>query len=326
MTLKKPTFSILIELENSLLAEADRCRTMFEVLAQQINLNPHIFEIVVIFDPSDVEVDWVSNFVSDHFTAKTGKTAAISIQLLPVQDCHYYELKNAGAKAAQGDYVVFLDSDVIPAEHWLEEMTRPFTQRSDIKILCGSPFIPTNSIYNRAFATGWFFQLKPQTVSPIFAGDRFFANSVAFERDLFLNNPFPTLPQGISRGACAQLSRGIKLRGETIWVNEAAQVEHPAPNGLRHFWLRALCNGKDQALKRNNGVPEAKNVASLMRWFYTNTRYSFRRIFKSRREAGISLLEMPLTLAIMGGYYLIGLFAGLFALIFPDYAKRHWQV
>jgi hypothetical protein len=101
--------SVVIEWENVLLAEADRCRRMLRELGTQlINLRkdePDLsngfvriqfpVEILIMFDPRDVDQTSVEATVNQHLA---GDTTTRICRLIPVPGGTYYVLKNEGAR------------------------------------------------------------------------------------------------------------------------------------------------------------------------------------------------------------------------------------
>src|SRR5262249_19140345 len=113
--------SVVIEWENILLAEADRCRRMLDELGTQLvelrnadssnELDQIQFpaEIVIMFDPHDVDQSTVEAAVKKNLK---GDLAIRTCRFVPVPGGTYYVLKNEGARHATGDLLLMVDSDV----------------------------------------------------------------------------------------------------------------------------------------------------------------------------------------------------------------------
>ena len=149
------------------------------------------------------------------------------MRLLPAPGASYYQQKNTGAAAATGDVVVFLDSDVVPEEGWLESILRPFALPW-VRCAAGNSYVDTGSVYGKAFALTWFFPLRDHDGRRGLVA-HFYANNVAFRRDFFLARGFAD-DGGLARGACRRLAESIRAEGHKIAYDGAARVSHPPPN------------------------------------------------------------------------------------------------
>ena len=47
---------------------------------------------------------------------------------------HYWQLKNAGARVAEGEFVAFIDSDVLPGPHWLSAIVNGLKNGADVVV------------------------------------------------------------------------------------------------------------------------------------------------------------------------------------------------
>src|SRR6266545_1900174 len=132
--------TVIIEWENVLLAEAERCRRMLHELGTQLidlhkghselsNQLGQIYfpiEILIMFDPNDVDQASVQGTVDRHLV---GDAAIRTCRFVPVLGGTYYVLKNEGARQASGDLLVMLDTDVVPQPGWLRALLQPFADR-----------------------------------------------------------------------------------------------------------------------------------------------------------------------------------------------------
>jgi hypothetical protein len=57
-----------------------------------------------------------------------------AIRTLPLDDAHYYELKNGGADVAEGEIIAFTDSDVVPQRHWLSSIVDGIAEGADVTV------------------------------------------------------------------------------------------------------------------------------------------------------------------------------------------------
>src|SRR6185436_2129000 len=114
--------SVLVELDNLRTYEHSRLGTLLDVLTDRIQEFDRSVE-VLIGAPGDQVPTWVADVI-----ASTGITHAVephSVRTVPVGDRRYYAIKNALAREARGEVLVFLDCDVVPLEGWLGELLAP---------------------------------------------------------------------------------------------------------------------------------------------------------------------------------------------------------
>jgi hypothetical protein len=280
-----PSFSAVIEWENVKLSELRRVRQMLRVFSTQIGEIEEDLsappELIILYDPDAIDPDAVRALVDEAFQDRPG----IAWRLVPSQNGTYYRLKNHGAGLAKRELVMFLDSDVIPEPGWLAALIGAFRD-PEVRIACGNTYIDLQGLYSRTFALFWFFPLRSMetTLAPV---HYFFANNVVFRRDLFLSYQFPDLP--LFRGQCQALARDLRRDGHTIFIQNAARVSHPPPNGLAHFVKRAMCEGHDMALttKATGGAHGRPYPLGALSRFKRSLTRSARRIRHHGRNVGL---------------------------------------
>ena len=238
-----PAPSIVIEWENAVLSRADRARRMLGEAAAQLAALPRLVrgrpEVLVLCNPGQIDVEELKRLVAEATVA--GATAADWSVRETDRPRRYYEQKNYGASLARNDVVVFVDSDVVPEAGWLKALLDPF-RSPHVKVVGGASHVDLGSAAGRAFAAFWFFPPRAGD-TPLAEAGWFFANNVAFRRETILAEPFPQLD--LMRGQCTALAQRLQTRGVAIRHQPRARVSHPAPNGVRHFVARALCDGRD---------------------------------------------------------------------------------
>jgi hypothetical protein len=153
----------------------------------------------------------------------------------------YYDHKNRGFDATTGDIVAFLDGDCDPAPGWLHAITAPIAA-GRARVVAGA------TSYRGALAP-----LANQLDFPYFALDRargtvrnFFANNVAFARDVFAAHSYPSIAP-MYHGQCQVL--GLQLRAAHIAITLApdARVIHAWPGGVADWLHVRLLRGADTA-------------------------------------------------------------------------------
>ncbi|MDR2838718.1 MAG: glycosyltransferase family 2 protein [Azonexus sp.] len=156
---------------------------------------------------------------------------------------NYYEAKNAGfasVDAERCDYVVFADADCRPERDWLAQLLTPFTQTG--------PAAPVAVAGRTSYAASVFgvaltaidFMYFPSELAPG-ATRNFYANNVAFRRDLFARYRYQPLT-GVYRGHCQVLGLKLRSAGVPVQYVSAAHTEHRIPDSRRETlklrWLR----------------------------------------------------------------------------------------
>lgn len=314
--------TIVIEWENIQLAEADRCSTMLAEIMRQIDALPATIagtaggiEMLVAFDDEKITAEAIREFFRHSVATPASRC---TVRFLPGSGHGYYDQKNLGAAQARGRFVVFLDSDVIPEEGWLERLLGSFADPA-VDVVCGNCFLDTGDLVSKTLALAWFFPLRDdrQALVPT---DWFFANNVAFRREVALANPFVPLV-GTTRGACRMLGRRMAAAGIGLFVNTAARVSHPAPNGLRHLLMRGLAQGRDNLLF-DRVLGGGRLGASLTRTWRLQAR-AWKRIVRERHRVDLSLAAVPAALGLSAVYYACYATGDAAARLAPAWTARH---
>ena len=159
------------------------------------------------------------------------------------RDAGYYDHKNAGFDATAGDIVAFVDGDCEPAPGWLAAITDPIV-RGEARVVAGAT----------SYAGG-LAPLANQLDFPYFELDRagahttvrnFFANNVAFARDVFAARRYPAIAP-MFHGQCQVL--GLQLLADRIAIRLApgARVVHAWPGSVAEWLEVRLLRGADTA-------------------------------------------------------------------------------
>jgi glycosyltransferase involved in cell wall biosynthesis len=302
MTIAAAFLSIVIEWENAHRTGVDRARLMLMELDRQLGdaraNGLARCELIFVCDGDGDEAR-----IRD---ALSRAQAPCDIRILTSPSPDYYEQKSFGAAAARGDVVVFLDSDVVPEAGWLAALLAPFAD-PNVSIVSGTSFIEVTGLYSAAMALGWIFPVRSGT-GQLAEVRTFFANNIAFRGELIRRNPFPRTGQ--YRGQCIALAEQLRAQGHVVYLNRAAAVSHPPPEGASGFALRALRNGHDEAafLRRKrrsllrHGPPAVfKKLAAALA-----------NVWRGYRRFGLGPAGAAAAAAIVAAYYALQL-AGLIA-------------
>ncbi len=169
-------------------------------------------------------------------------------------DTGYYDHKTIGFDACGGDVVAFLDGDCAPAANWLDAIAQPFARGA--MVVCGATSYPgalariANEMDFPYFDREHRRYAAPSTAHP---GDRavplivqnFFANNVAFAREVFAAHPYRPAP--MFHGQCQLLALELRASGIEIHHAPGAHVEHAWPATAREFVVSRLLRGADCA-------------------------------------------------------------------------------
>jgi hypothetical protein len=237
--------SLVIEWENAGRIGGERAGRMLEALHAQLETrDPSLIgqaEIILAYHGESPDEDRVRATVA---AAPNGEWRA-DIRPAPSPSQGYYELKNFGAGLAQGEIIVFLDSDVIPQPQWLERLISTF-RNPEANVVCGATWVDHGGLYSAAMALGWVFPVPPddEAIVPVTS---FAANNVAFRAELRPTMTFPATDQ--YRGQGVEVIERLRSDGTAILLNRGAQVCHPPPQGLGGFLSRALWSGYDLSVR-----------------------------------------------------------------------------
>lgn len=311
-----PSISVVVEWENAKNSELGRARAMLGALAEQVRALSNRFagpaELILVHDAEEASAAEILAEVRATVGDFPGR-----VEVLPCHDLDYYQQKNLGAATARNQAILFLDSDIVPEDGWLETLLTCLVEE-DADVACGATHLDMGTTFERAFAAFWFFPL-PSEVQGRRRSDHFFANNVVFRAETLKAFPFPDVP--LVRGKCLVLARTLLSHGKTIFIEPAARVAHPPPNGAWHFVKRALCSGHDNVFLR-----EDKGPGGALRRLKGQLKGAASRIFKHRTEVELSVPGAILSLTIAAGYYVLEFLGDLVTLAWPGLIRENLRV
>jgi glycosyltransferase involved in cell wall biosynthesis len=312
--------SIVVEWDNARLSDLGRARAMYRSLVAQVHRRhasgprpraegvppnrrpgheavPRVSEVLILYDALEIDPAVIEAVTVE---PSTFLPPDVHLHVVATPGLGYYQLKNEGAKRATGDILVFLDSDVVPEPDWLDQLLDSFAD-PDVQIVGGNSYIEAASVYTRAFALFWFFPLRAPdgALEPALW---FHANNLACRRAVFDAHPFPDEPR--FRGQCSTLARTLRARGIPIHANPCARVAHPAPNGVAHFFWRALWEGHDHVVdERLRALPRPGGFHRSYWRFRANAIRAWRRVWGEAPRVGLSRAAAPVAVSIALAYY-----------------------
>jgi hypothetical protein len=151
----------------------------------------------------------------------------------------YYAAKNLGFDATTADVVVFGDSDCWPDRRWLEALLRPFAS-PETRVVSG----------RTTYRDGVFGQAASAIDFLYFESDEpgrtrnFYANNVAFRREVFERQRFQPLP-GTYRGHCQVLGMRLYRSNVPIVFIPEARTVHRFPDTVQELGTLRLLRGSD---------------------------------------------------------------------------------
>ena len=313
-----PATSIVVEWENVVLAGNTRAERMLSELGRQLRALDGRFveppEVMLLYDPDEVDPDDVERATG----ANLGPTEddPFTLELVASPGHSYYRQKNRGAELVGGELLVFLDSDVIPEDGWLENLLAPLADER-VDVVAGHTYLDAETLYQRAGKYFWFFPSREEG-----RRDGFMANNVAFRRELFLE--FGGFPDHAAyRYQCVALGQALVAAGIGIYQQREARCSHPAPNGLRHFLVRGLMAGHDKGVRREGSLGAGLFAAC---WTYVATLFVMLRRIARRGRLSRTPEEGPevfLAAVVVGSiYYTLAFVGEALSLVNPGLVER----
>lgn len=322
------TVSIVLEWENAMLSDAHRSRRLLDALCEQITELREQVEVLIIHDPAEVAAAELSAFIETHLGVASTRPNCVHWRLESANDLHYYDLKNEGARRVAGDILVFVDSDVIPQAGWLSGLIQPFREEPELQVVTGNTWIDPEGLVGKAFAAGWFYGLPASLSHPRTLPGWIWANNVAYRRKRFLAAPYPKMPDGNTRDACSRQFRAYQQAGVPMTLQMSAEVSHPAPNGMRHFVLRGLAEGRDHFFATREEKSSPRAFASLTRRAFSRINQAVRRCTspKVRLHMRLPAWQILPCLAVVAAYYGLYLLGAGIAMIWPQSVMTAWRI
>jgi len=318
---KSPSISIVIEWDNPVFSDLSRAHTMLARLGAQLSALPRPVtpppELVLVCNPETAEPGWVENEARQHLGTAVNM---VTLEVIAGKGLRYYEMKNIGARHTSGDVIIFIDSDVIPEDAWLESLVSAIC-RENVAVVGGETYVETHTFFQRAFALLWPFPHRTDEIT-FTSTNRFFANNVAFRKEVFLKHPFPDLP--CYRMQSYILGQILLAEGYKIYLYTAARTEHPAINGFKHFIVRALCVGHDRLFYARY---QSGSLSGNKKRTFVNLCHKviekLEHIWMRKDKAG-TILEIALAYTIAIAYYGIAILGMLITYINAEWFQRHF--
>jgi len=145
-----------------------------------------------------------------------------------------YDLKNAGIEAAYADFVVILDADCVPHEHWLSAVMAHHAAHPDAAVISGKTLYRAEGLLPRIFALidrSYVDCGGPGTTKTISN------NNAAFRKDAMLAFPLRNElgPFGSKQQSVEMLAAGKELRFEPEMIAYHGYGGWPMQKHARHY-------------------------------------------------------------------------------------------
>ncbi len=185
--------------------------------------------------------------------------------------------RNFGAEKAQGEIVVFTDSDCVPGKNWLREMVKPIERGEAVGVQGTYRTLNRQSLMARF--EGYEIEKRHEKMKRKKFIDFIGTFSAAYRRDVFLK--FGGFDTGFetASGEDPELSYRIAKAGYKLVFNPKAFVYHPHPDTLKKYlrqkfyraYWRVLMYSKHPEKMRGDsytGMEVPVSVASLALFFF----------------------------------------------------------
>jgi hypothetical protein len=319
------SIGFVFELDNIRNAERWRAHAMLEQLVTQLGRMSNRLaapaQLVIVFDPNVVPEAEVREFLSQHDLA--GR-AYLEHRVLPHAGLGYYAQKNFGVRYVERDIVFLIDSDIVVEDDWLAQLLEAFDDPS-VQIAFGDVRLETGTSFEKAFALMTPAFAMRQSSAECEAVDAFLANNVAFRKAAFPGDLFPH--SEAYRGHCRVASDRITAEGGKIYRVNGARGLHPAPNGLRHFVLRALVEGHDElVLIRAGHSPKwwrTTLIGSCGRFARAVLRSAASILGPDGRKVGLKRAEAPKALGLAISYFFLRFCGEIATHVNPKLIRDH---
>jgi glycosyltransferase involved in cell wall biosynthesis len=313
-----PALSVVIEWENARNAKKARGAEMLRRLFAQLTALDNRFaaapEVILVHDADDSSARQILAEIEAGPTPFRG-----NVRTCPCEGLDYYDQKNFGAREARGEAILFIDSDVIPEDGWLEALLKCYIEEAP-DVVAGATYIHGSSLYERAFALFWFFPMEADYRGLSRAPTTWtFANNVMFRAGAF--RPVPDAP--LVRARWDRLLDILSASRQSIILEPRARTQHPPPNGVKHFIYRALTEGQDNVVQYNSA--NGKRFAALRR-FRRNVLRSSRQITTRHRDVSLNWPGALGAMFVAFAYYSFVFCGEVVTAVSPQFILRNVRV
>lgn len=205
-------------------------RLLLHLKKQTLDINS-LREIIITHD--DISLEEQTGIIRE--------TKLSNLQFVKISTAdNYYQAKELGFRESKASIVVFADSDCLPVDGWLEEILLPF-EKDSAEVVSGRTTYD-NSTFGIA-ATTIDFMYFGSVVNPT-RTKNFYANNIAFKRDLFNMYHFTPI-EGQYRGQCQALGLKLLKSGIPMHFSTKAKTVHRFPDSFLELVKLRIYRGQD---------------------------------------------------------------------------------
>ena len=227
------SFAVIVETENLQLADISGLRSTLESLSAQDGM-VQAAESIMVQDSGNVDAEILAD-LKESFPW-------ITFFDIPHEQGHY-EAKMNCMQSLRSDIIVFCDSDCVVQPGWLANLLQPFHDDRSVQVVGGETKMEAADPFSLAMVLTHVFDLFSANRS-LYSGRGYYANNVAFRRELLQQTPIPgDLP--LFRGNCCVHARQLMRRGIVIWRQPQSRALHATPEDWSHFAHRFVKMGSD---------------------------------------------------------------------------------
>lgn len=277
----------------------NREKELAECLDALTNQNRRPDEIIVVDDGS---TDGTKNIAE----------AYSLVTILSQKNAGPAKARNAGAKKAKSDIVLFLDSDCVAEKNWLEEMLKPFDEKNVVGVQ-GAYKTKQTSLAARFDQLDIEYRYERMKKSKRL--DWIGSYSAAYRRDIFLQEGGfdETFPK--ASGEDAEFSYRLSEKGMKLVFNPRAIVFHTHPSSIIHymnvkfaraFWRTRMYIKHPEKSIKDSYTPHLLKINFFVGGFFLLVvAYILVQLATSQVDRGLLIEEMSKLLFFLGIIFLI---------------------
>jgi len=206
-------------------------KTIIQTLRGLENQTMNDFEVIVVDDGS---TDDSSKLVTE-FKNESG----LSVKLIHQENSGPAKARNLGVEQSKGDIIIFLDSDCIPPENWVEEMVKPLKGRV-VGCNCGYKVRNKESLVAR-YVDYEIAKRHEKLIGKTI--DTIGSYSASFFKDIFIRaNGFNT-EYRIASGEDFDLAFNVRKLGYDLVFTGKTFVYHYHPDSLKKYLKQQFGRG-----------------------------------------------------------------------------------